>query len=422
MRIILITAYAVDPYKGSEEGTGWNLICQASRNNFVIAVTRKNNAENINRYIIAHRKEEGLQRIQFLYFDLPAWTRWWKKGPLLAALYFYMWQLGVAIWLRKKDLTFHIAHSLNFHANWTPSFLWMLGKPFVWGPVGNHPLVPRQYILKTYGLKAFLKDRMLWVMKWGFWNIDPFVRLCSNKAGKIFYVNSQTPRNLSIPPHKSVFMPAVASEKPAADQEPLNRFTVLSVGRFVPLKGFDLAISAFAAFYRRLPVAQRYKVDLQIIGKGPEKERLQALIREYGLEHCITILEWLPRNEVITRFRSSSVFLFPSHEGAGMVVPEAMSYGVPVVCLDNFGPGEYVHPNSKLKVVHGDYIQTVDGLADKLETLFIDPVLFQEEKQLAKQRFDALFRWKVKQECMDSVYDQLHPVVSKSKKTAYVHA
>ena len=40
---ILITAYAVNPYKGSEDGTGWNMIQEIAKYNNVIAITRKNN-------------------------------------------------------------------------------------------------------------------------------------------------------------------------------------------------------------------------------------------------------------------------------------------------------------------------------------------------------------------------------------------
>ncbi len=40
---VLITAYAVNPYKGSEDGMGWNFILQAARFQRVVAVTRRNN-------------------------------------------------------------------------------------------------------------------------------------------------------------------------------------------------------------------------------------------------------------------------------------------------------------------------------------------------------------------------------------------
>ena len=48
---VLITAYAVNPYKGSEDGTGWNISRELAKNNVVHVITRKNNQKEIDRYL-----------------------------------------------------------------------------------------------------------------------------------------------------------------------------------------------------------------------------------------------------------------------------------------------------------------------------------------------------------------------------------
>jgi hypothetical protein len=149
MKTVLMTAYAVNPYKGSEDGMGWSFILQAARTHRVVAVTRENNEPAIRRFLAEHPELATLAAgITFLYFDLPAWMRWWKKGPLLSVLYFYMWQLGLGLWLwaRRRRLGVDVVHNLNFHNDWTPSFLWLLGRPLVWGPIGHHPLIPASHL------------------------------------------------------------------------------------------------------------------------------------------------------------------------------------------------------------------------------------------------------------------------------------
>lgn len=409
MRTILMTAYAVDPYKGSEEGTGWNLIFEAAKNNRVIAVTRKNNKQNIDEYMQMHITHTAVySNIHFLYFDLPRWLIWWKKGPLLSALYFYIWQICVALWLLYKRPVFDIAHAVNFHSNWTPSFLWLLGRPFVWGPVGNHPKIPVQYLTKVYGRNAYIKDRLLWMIKCFSWYADPFVYICKNRAEKIFCVNSQSAEVLRIPEHKKIFMPAVASEEGLLDcNHDDENFTVLSVGRFVPLKGFDLTIRAFSLFHNCLPASEKNKTSLHIIGSGPEKERLLSIIKKEKKEHVITISDWMSRADVITNFKNSSAFLFPSHEGAGMVLAEAMSFGMPVICLDNYGPGEYVHPQTSLKVKQRSYDDTVLMLAGRLRQLYDNRLLYEKESRLSLERYRKLFRWPVKGTLMNNVYSEI---------------
>lgn len=411
MKTILMTAYAVNPYKGSEEGTGWNWLCQAARNHRVVAVTRRNNRPDIERY---RRENPDLapsgEQLRFLYFDYPRWMIVWKKGPLLSALYFYLWQLGVALWLlgREERHSADLVHSLNFHSNWTPSFLWLLNKPFVWGPVGNHPLIPRQYVLPVYGRKAWWRDRLLWWVKSVFWNLDPWLWLSRRRASYVICVNSQAAHKLRVPEKKAVFMPAVAAERP--DRQPATPhrpFTVLSVGRFVPLKGFDLTIRSFAAFYRKLTPAEQQEARLLLIGTGPCRARLEEWIREEGIDQVTTLAEWMPRAEVIRRFTSSSVFLFPSHEGAGMVVAEALSYGLPVVCLQNPGPGEYTPPASALRVPMGPYAGTVEALSERVYRLFRDVSFFHQESQLALHHWKDRFQWDSRGELLQKMYAAL---------------
>ncbi len=86
-------------------------------------------------------------------------------------------------------------------------------------------------------------------------------------------------------------------------------------------------------------------------------------------------------------FQIASCFLFPSHEGAGMVVAEALSFGLPVVCLDNCGPGEFICENSGFAVPIGSYDNTVSALAAALSKLYQDPTLLESIRNGARARF-----------------------------------
>jgi len=210
MKTILASVYAVNPYKGSEDGTGWNLLLQMARFNRVIAVTRENNRPHIERYLGEHAVAE-MANIRFEYFDLPYWMRWWKRGGKNALLYYYLWQMALPRYVRRQKLTFDITHNLNFHSDWTPSFLWRLNKPFVWGPVGHHPRIPAQFLAPVYGRRKWMLDRLRWAAKKMFWHLDPFLRQTKHRATAILAVNSDVNNQLRVNPGKLILMPAVAT-------------------------------------------------------------------------------------------------------------------------------------------------------------------------------------------------------------------
>ncbi|MBL3656786.1 glycosyltransferase family 4 protein [Fulvivirga sediminis] len=408
MKTILITAYAVNPYKGSEDGMGWNGILQVARHNHVIAVTRKNNRPDIEKYI----KEnecciKDLNSISFLYYDWPKWTRWWKKGPLLSMIYFYMWQLGMPLFLWRKKAKFDVAHNFNFHNDWSPSFLWLLSKPFVWGPIGHHPKIPKEHLLK-YGKSYYLKDRILWVVKNIFWHLDPFLWITKKKAIKILCMNSSVAQKLKLNEFKYEIIPSVAVENPVIlSSEHKNKFTVMMAARMVPLKGFDVTIKAFSAFKNSLPVEDQEKVNLLLIGSGPQKEKLMKLSDMLDLKDNCTFISWINRDALLKLYQKASVFLFPSHEGAGMVVAEALSFGVPVLCYDNYGPGELVPLSSSLKVTMNGYDSEVDAYRTKLLELYYSSSLMNSESKMAKEHFNNWLHWNVRGNQYKNIYQDL---------------
>ena len=412
MNTVLITAYAVNPYKGSEDGMGWNFILQAARFQKVIAVTRENNGPHIERYLAANPAAAVLAAgVEFRYFDLPAWTRWWKKGPLLSLIYFYMWQVGLAVWLRRQRLAVDLVHNLNFHNDWTPSFLWLLGRPLVWGPIGHHPPIPASH-LAQYGKAAVIKDRLIGSLKHIFWALDPFLRVTRRAAGRVLCMNSAVAPRLGLPASRYEIVPSVAVDLPgeptassAAPTAP-GGFTVMIAARMVPLKGFDMVIRAFARFYHALPAAEQAQARLLLIGSGPEEGRLQQLLRAKELTSCAKHLPWLDRQELLEIYREASVFFFPSHEGAGMVVAEAMSYGVPVLCYANEGPGELTPAASSLKVPYRDFGQNVQDFAERLRWLHDSPRLLAAEAALCRRHVAQHHTWERRGQQLQRIYEQ----------------
>lgn len=406
MKTILATAYAINPNKGSEDGMGWNFLLQIARFNNVVAVTRENNRAPIEAYM-RENPSELYDRIRILYFDTPYWMRFWKKGGRGAMLYYLLWQRMVVPFIRKSGVQVDVVHNLNFHNDWSPSFLWKLNKPFVWGPIGHHPLIPSQY-LTMYSLTERLKDRLTWAVKRFFWAASPALRRTVKHADRIWSMNGSVNALLGLDKKKERVCPSVATQDFGWKEE-LNTpiFSMMSVGRLVPLKGFDLTIRAFATFYRGLSDADRSKVRLSIVGSGPESGRLKHLAEEEGVKDAVIFIEWIDRSDVLEMFKNASAFLFPSHEGAGMVVPEALSFGVPVITLDNDGPGGFITPECGIAVPHGTYSETVAGLAKGIDTLFKNPSEHHAMRQAARTHFIDRFHWDRRGELLNTLYSEL---------------
>ncbi len=112
--------------------------------------------------------------------------------------------------------------------------------------------------------------------------------------------------------------------------------SIVSVGRLAPEKHFENVIPAAKAL-----LANGFDFVWHIIGEGPERSKLELLIKEAQLEQRV-ILEGSKANPY-PYMKSAQLFVHPSYvESQGLTVLEAMALGVPCVVTKSLGPCEFI--------------------------------------------------------------------------------
>ncbi len=147
---------------------------------------------------------------------------------------------------------------------------------------------------------------------------------------------------------------------------------VLSVSRLVRRKGQDAIIGAAGRIRRRVP-----DVRVLIVGDGPDRSRLQSLIRRAGLAGCVTLTGAVAWSDLPGHYAAADVFVMPCRtrgfgldvEGLGLVFLEASASGLPVIAGRSGGAPETVRPGRTGLVVDG---RDVPGVADAVTELLTD--------------------------------------------------
>ena len=407
---VLASAYDINPYKGSESGTGWNFIHQISRFNKVIAITRKNNRANIEKYV----KENNIciENIDFQYYDLPYFLRFWKRGSRGSFIYYNLWQFFLPLFILIKRIKFDVSQHINFHADHVTSFLWLLPKPFIWGPINHNEPVKRQFLNSK---KDLILDRFKFSLKWARWNFDPFFYICRYKAKLIIGSSNSVKARLRVNDNKFLRLSTVSAAIPhlksiehkKAHADSITKFTILSVGRLVSIKSFDIGIKAFNSFYLSIDIVERRNIELLIVGSGPLLEKLKLLSKSLECHAAINFIEWVEQDELYEIYKLASVLLVPSHEGAGAVVAEGLSYSLPVVCFDNFGAGEIVNKYCGRKVKIGTLKNSINDMANELACLYEDKELLEELQEGAYSKFISDLSWDSKGNVLRDIYKNL---------------
>lgn len=112
----------------------------------------------------------------------------------------------------------------------------------------------------------------------------------------------------------------------------LNRFTILFVGRFIPMKGGDLLIRAFAAVHKQLDA------ELVMLGDGPERITWERLAQALGVEAQVKFLGFQQPDQITSWFSVADLMCLPSkNETWSVVVLEALASNLPVLITDRVG-------------------------------------------------------------------------------------
>ncbi|KAB7708177.1 glycosyltransferase [Bacillus aerolatus] len=103
---------------------------------------------------------------------------------------------------------------------------------------------------------------------------------------------------------------------------------ILTIGRLVDVKGYDLAIKACFKLKQ-----QGYKIKWYAIGEGNLKSKLETMIREYQLEDTFILLG-IKRNPYVF-LKQCDIYVQPSRfEGYGLAIAEARILQKPIVATN----------------------------------------------------------------------------------------
>jgi glycosyltransferase involved in cell wall biosynthesis len=218
-----------------------------------------------------------------------------------------------------------------------------------------------------------------------FARLDPAVRQAFRQAAVILCKTKDT---LAYVPYayraKCLMMQDVGTEEALILREPFAgpptpRF--LYVGRLLYWKGVHLALQALALTLREFPDAR-----LTVAGDGRDAEWLRKMADRLQVSHAVDWKGWVPRPQALSMYREHTAFLFPSlHDSGGTVVMEALSQGLPLICLDCGGPGAMLPPSCgfKIEVEGRNREQVVNDLADAMRKLAANPELRAQMSSLA---------------------------------------
>ena len=400
---VLMVSYACNPDGTGEHWLGWGWAEQASKKYRVHLITTVNAKSAVERQCKLHG-------IQPHFVSLPEWLRkitepFGRAGAWVRKM---DWAYRAQRLAEKLHCTeqFAIAHQTTFHTFRIPFLATRLGIPSVWGPIAGGEHIPSGF--GDYVGPVVIPESISRMLN-RLWFKLPAVQETLHRASVVFTSNATTRDFLGDKHrHKCIVVPpnAMRAEDEARAltphvREPDGTFRLIYAGNCLVTRAMTLA---FAALSRaKLPNCR-----FDILGKGDGFEFWQKKAKEFGVTDQVVFHGQKPHKELAAFYDNADVLVFPAlRDSGGSALLEAMSKGLPVICLDWAGPSEMVDENTGVKIPITTPDETIQRFADALKHLQNNPDVREQIGIRAARRAKKLFSWDAKCRLLEETYDRL---------------
>lgn len=373
----LISAYSVNPYKGSADSIGWNWVLQYEKNykkgDRIILLTKKFNEKDTRRGL----KEFNIQHVELIIVDVPDALNWFReKHSAFHHMYYILWQHWAWLWVKHSGIRFDVIHHVTMNDYRIPSELYKAkGAKVIWGPMGGAQVTPKP--LKVYEKNQLVASFREFVNKSCSWN--PFYKKALRSYYKIYCINNETQKQISCIVGKDVpLMPELALRDEYKNL-PIRKgkndiLKIVFVGRLIGKKGIAFLVDALSL----MPTDMDW--ELLIFGDGDDRALIEKQIADSGIGKKVKLMGNRPLNQIAEAYQQADVFVLPSlRETSGNVLLEAMAYAVPIVAFDTsfcrllkeVDCGVFINTEQALDNIKEDYCKAI--------------VTLGQDKELAKQ-------------------------------------
>lgn len=402
---ILVFSNAISPYHGSEFAVGWNYVKYMSKRHKLYVLYGGNKE-----YIEKYTETSKLENVTFIYAGNHQSSINWTKYPYLSRIRVI---IAHKIWHKRvfnmacellKKYNIDIIHFLNPIGFKEPGYLWLLDKPYIWGPiqgVENYPLC----LYSTLSIKGLIEGLTRFcILNYKFF-FDRRVVKSIKRADLLLSATPKTQHDLlRYHKKKSFYIPENAIENIETTLpikyikgECLN---IISVGNLCDRKGFILQLKTV----KRLLQLGYTNFKWVIVGSGYNENLLKRYVNKHSLSGNIIFTGQINRNEVQSFFRMSHLNIISSlSEATTTVLWESMSKGIPTMTLDHCGMSGVLSDNDSFKIKVRRASKVISDMSNVISNILNNPSII-EEKSRNTILLATKYTWEQRVDTIDNLY------------------
>lgn len=406
---VLLLAYQTSPSRGSEYSVAWNHIVHMKEFYQLVVLVGASGEHMGDTTEIEHVCLDGVTIVSIKPNMLARCINYLNtKGIFKYAFYlaYRVWHWQALRYARRLDQTHHfdLIHYLNPIGYREPGYLWKMGKPYIWGPIGGAVNIDRRLLAGLHWkqkIKFQLKNianslqlRSSIRIRRALTRADVVLAATSENRDRIFEVFGVTGRHL---PENAVIGPIALDQAKFASFMPIR---LVWIGSIETRKALDVLIAALTqSVHARM-------FELHVVGDGPARASVEEQLKRSETPCKVIWHGKIPRTQVQNILKESHLHVVTSiSEGNPTTIWEAMSQGVPTMAIAHCGMKDTVTESLGFPIEVTDYAHLPGRFAEELDRLSQQPDLlrYAAEKVVIAARKS---HWEQRKNLMQKIYSR----------------
>lgn len=329
---ILLSAYSINPYKGSEDAVGWNWALTLSRklpDSTIYILTRTYNEIATKKGI----KEYGLQNVKLVIVEVPKALDWFReKHSAFHHAYYILWQKVAYNWAKKSGIKFDIIHHVSMGNYRICGDMYKFKNAHtIFGPVGGGQTTPAS--LRSYYNKNKNYEKFRDIVSKAFSKFNFYKKQLSS-FNELYAVNDETKnimQQVANKPCKKICEISIGENFKALNVTHIKKqpVEIVYLGRLIEFKGIMLLMDVIKNIKTDIPF------HVSLYGKSELENEIKQYIKKYKLENTVAVKGNIDYSQVIGVYQNADIFVHPTlRDSAGTVFIEAIANKLPIVALD----------------------------------------------------------------------------------------
>lgn len=414
-RHILVLAYMLSPYKGSEFSVAWNYVTEMSKDNdltvlYGISGKHMGDCEEMDSYI-NNNPIPGVNLIAVKPNRLANALNYFNRHDIFVYTFYYAYRVWQKLAYQKaielmKHNKFDLVHYVGMIGYREPGYLWKLGLPYVWGPISGVNNAPLQLMKKMPILgkaKQLFRNfantmqfRYSKRLKEALKHTDILLTATSENHDKFLNVHGK--ESICLPENSIIGKITLNKDKFIKP----NKYRFIVVGSLDARKSVGILLDSVAL------MKHKDKILLDIVGDGPLKEHLVHQSEKLKINNIIYWHGFLPRMEAIELFASAHLHIITSiSEGNPTTIWEAMMHGVPTLSFDHCGMHDTLNNSCGVLIsIKKTYMENIEAIALQLDYMIENPNMFEKLAFNTLSRA-KLYTWDIRRVFFNNLYTSL---------------